>query len=590
MFRANSFIRRIWPFIDPHKLLLAVTFLLIFFASWLSLIPSYLLITLTNNILVPLQNHHLIEHKIIFWVLTGFFGAWLLSWFFSISSSLLSNHINIKINQHIRLKTFNHLISLSIEDLPQLRNGDLINRIGHETQKITGFICNTVPNAIQDFFLIFFIIFFILNISPNLTLIAVTPIPLIVFLGYFLRRKLKILIKQSSYSWSLLIAKLSEVIYGIRIVKCFNQELNESKNFALLTNQFSKFRLATDGMWSIISPSNTLLCNMGILSIWCYGIHLMELGQLSLGALTSFIAYSGRLYGISNSFNYIYQQYQSTVIDLERLYEILEKAPSINLKRQNNVHIPQAIGGFEIRNLNFKYGSRQALYDINLKISPGEKVGIVGYSGAGKTTLINILCRFSDSYLGNVYLDNVDIKHIPLEYYRNQIGIVLQEPFLFYGSIAENIAYSNPNASPEEIIYAAKFAQAHEFILQQPLAYNTLLQEGGISLSGGEKQRIAIARAILANPQILIMDEPVSALDIITEKKIHHAIEHLTKGKTTIVISHRLSSFKNFNKLIFISNGRILEIGNHNDLMSRKSFYYEFYTAQHNQNEEQTTC
>jgi ATP-binding cassette subfamily B protein len=237
-------------------------------------------------------------------------------------------------------------------------------------------------------------------------------------------------------------------------------------------------------------------------------------------------------------------------------------------------------GQIEIRNAGFRYGNRAVIKDINLTIAPGEMIGLVGHSGSGKSTLVNLMCRFYDVSTGSISLDGVNIRALPISEYRRNIGLVLQEPFLFFGSIAENIAYGKPEATRAEIVAAARAAHAHEFILRLPHGYDSLVGERGHGLSGGERQRISIARALLINPRILILDEATASVDTETEKEIQKALDNLVHGRTTIAIAHRLSTLHKANRLVVLDQGQIVEVGNHDDLMAREGAYYRLYQAQ----------
>jgi ATP-binding cassette subfamily B protein len=244
------------------------------------------------------------------------------------------------------------------------------------------------------------------------------------------------------------------------------------------------------------------------------------------------------------------------------------------------VHPAQLFGRIEIRDIGFRYGNRAVLRGVDLDIAPGEMVGLVGHSGSGKSTLVNLICRFYDVTEGSIRVDGVDIRSLPVAEYRRHIGLVLQEPFLFFGTIAENIAYGKPEATRAEIIAAARAAHAHEFILRLPHGYDSLVGERGQGLSGGERQRISIARALLIDPKILILDEATSSVDTETEKEIQKALDNLVRGRTTIAIAHRLSTLRQADRLVVLVRGRVGEVGNHPTLMAREGAYFRLYQAQ----------
>ena len=246
----------------------------------------------------------------------------------------------------------------------------------------------------------------------------------------------------------------------------------------------------------------------------------------------------------------------------------------------NPVHLEHVKGAIELRNIGFRYGNRAVMRDVNLTIAPGEMIGLVGHSGSGKSTLVNLICRFYDVSEGAIRIDGVDIRSMPISEYRRNIGLVLQEPFLFFGTIAENICYGKPEATREEIVAAARAAHAHEFILRLPQGYDSLVGERGQALSGGERQRISIARALLIDPRILIMDEATSSVDTTTEKEIQKALDNLVQGRTTIAIAHRLSTLRKADRLVVLDRGQIVEVGSHDELMLREGAYYRLYQAQ----------
>jgi ATP-binding cassette subfamily B protein len=270
---------------------------------------------------------------------------------------------------------------------------------------------------------------------------------------------------------------------------------------------------------------------------------------------------------------------QKAAAGAKRIFDILDHVSSVP-EPSKPVHLPKLTGQIELRGAGFRYGNRTVTRGVDLTIAPGEMVGLVGHSGSGKSTLVNLICRFYDVSEGSIRVDGVDIRSLPVAEYRRHIGLVLQEPFLFFGTIAENIAYGKPDASREEIVAAARAAHAHEFILRLPHGYDSLVGERGQGLSGGERQRISIARALLIDPRILILDEATSSVDTETEKEIQKALDNLVQGRTTIAIAHRLSTLRRADRLVVLDRGQVVEVGNHVELMAREGAYYRLYQAQ----------
>ena len=300
--------------------------------------------------------------------------------------------------------------------------------------------------------------------------------------------------------------------------------------------------------------------------------------------LTAFIAYSTRFYGRLDSMSRIVSVTQKSASAAKRIFDILDHVSSVPEPAQP-VKLDKIEGRIDLREVGFRYGNRAVNRGITLNIKAGEMIGLVGHSGSGKSTLVNLICRFYDVSEGAILLDGVDIRSFAVSDYRRNIGLVLQEPFLFFGTIAENIAYGKPHATRQEIIAAARAAHAHEFILRLPQGYDSMVGERGQGLSGGERQRISIARALLIDPRILIMDEATSSVDSETEKEIQKALDNLVQGRTTIAIAHRLSTLHRADRLVVLDRGQVVEVGSHDELMAKEGAYFRLYEAQARNNE-----
>jgi ATP-binding cassette subfamily B protein len=323
----------------------------------------------------------------------------------------------------------------------------------------------------------------------------------------------------------------------------------------------------------------SLLTEIGLLVVWAFGIWQVSKNQITVGVLTAFIAYIGRFYGRLDSMSRIVSVTQKAAAGAKRIFDILDHVSNVP-EPASPVPLTQPKGRIELSGIGFRYGNRSVIRGLDLDIRPGEMIGLVGHSGSGKSTLVNLICRFYDVTDGAIKVDGVDIRRYSVADYRRHIGLVLQEPFLFFGTIAENIAYGRPEASREDIVAAARAAHAHEFILRLPQGYDSLVGERGQGLSGGERQRISIARALLIDPCILSRDEATSSVDTETEKEIQTALDNLVQGRTTIAIAHRLSTLRKADRLVVMDRGLIVEVGPHDELISRRGAYWRLYEAQ----------
>jgi ATP-binding cassette subfamily B protein len=415
--------------------------------------------------------------------------------------------------------------------------------------------------------------------------VTLLPLPFIGWLIHVVRERLRTGFEKIDRVWAEVTNVLTDTIPGIRVVKAFAQEDREAQRFkdANAHNLLVNDRL--NRVWSLFSPTVTLMTEIGLLVVWGFGIWLVSDDQITVGVLTAFLAYIGRFYSRLDAMSRIVSNTQKAAAGAKRIFDILDHVSSVP-EPLHPVALPaQVQGHITLRDVGFRYGNRAVIRQLNLDIQPGQMIGLVGHSGSGKSTLVNLICRFYDLSEGAIELDGTDIRQLKVADYRRQIGLVLQEPFLFFGTIADNIAYGKPDATREEIVAAARAAHAHEFILRMPQGYDSLVGERGQGLSGGERQRVSIARALLINPRILILDEATSAVDTETEKEIQKALDNLVRGRTTIAIAHRLSTLRKADRLVVMDKGVVVEEGTHDALMEVQGAYWRLYEAQQRQAE-----
>lgn len=570
---------RLWRFAKPYRGQLFLGFVLTLLGTAANMIPPYLTMPLMDKVLIPFQNGQHIDPMLVTLYLSGLFGSALVAWALSWAKTYILALVSERIGADLRTTTYEHLLRLSLEYFGGKRTGDLMSRIGSESDRICVFLSLHLLDFATDLLMLIMTAVILFSINPWLALVTLIPLPFIAWMIHLVRDRLKQGFEKIDRVWSEVTNVLADTIPGVRVVKAFAQEQREASRF----REANKHNLAVNDrlnkIWSLFSPSVSLLTELGLLVVWGFGIWQVSRGQITVGMLTAFIAYISRFYGRLDSMSRIVSVTQKSASAAKRIFDILDHVSSVPEPTQP-IALEKVEGSIELRNVGFRYGNREVNRGINLSIKPGEMIGLVGHSGSGKSTLVNLICRFYDVSEGSIRVDGVDIRSFPIADYRRNIGLVLQEPFLFFGTIAENIAYGKPNASHAEIVAAARAAHAHEFILRLPQGYDSMVGERGQGLSGGERQRISIARALLIDPRILILDEATSSVDSETEKEIQKALENLVLGRTTIAIAHRLSTLHRADRLVVLDRGQVVEVGNHEELMAREGAYFNLYQAQ----------
>lgn len=570
---------RLWRFAKPYQWQLLTGFVLMLLSTGAHMIPSYITMPLMDNVLIPYQSGKPVNPMLVPMYLGALVGAAFFAWVLGWAKTYVLALVSERIGADLRTATYEHLLKLSLEYFGGKRTGDLMSRIGSESDRICVFLSLHLLDFASDVLTIVMTSVILFRTDPWLALVTLAPLPFIAWMIHIVRDRLRTGFEKIDRVWGEVTNVLADTIPGIRVVKAFAQEAREAARF----REANKHNLAVNDklnkVWSLFSPTVSFLTELGLLVIWAFGIYSVSKGEITVGTLTLFIAYSTRFYGRLDSMSRIVSVTQKSASAAKRIFDILDHVSSVPDPAQP-AKLKEVKGQIDLREVGFRYGNRAVNRGISLSIKPGEMVGLVGHSGSGKSTLVNLICRFYDVSEGAIMLDGVDIRSFPVADYRRNIGLVLQEPFLFFGTIAENLAYGKPHATRAEIIEAARAAHAHEFILRLPQGYDSMVGERGQGLSGGERQRISIARALLIDPRILILDEATSSVDSETEKEIQKALDNLVQGRTTIAIAHRLSTLHKADRLVVLDRGVVVEEGSHDDLMAREGAYFRLYEAQ----------
>ncbi|MES2261661.1 MAG: ABC transporter ATP-binding protein [Pseudomonadota bacterium] len=570
---------RLWRFAKPYQWPLLAGFTLMLMSTAAHMIPPYLTMPLMDNVLIPYQNGQAVDTHLVTLYMSGLLASAVLAWILGWAKTYVLALVSERIGADLRTNTYEHLLKLSLEYFGGKRTGDLMSRIGSESDRICVFLSLHLLDFASDVLMIIMTGVILVSIDPWLAVITLLPLPFIAWLIHIVRDRLRTGFEKIDRVWGEVTNVLADTIPGIRVVKAFAQEAREAGRFRVANKHNLAVNDKLNKVWSLFSPTVSFLTELGLLVIWVFGIHQVSKNHITVGVLTAFVTYSSRFYGRLDSMSRIVSVTQKSASAAKRIFDILDHVSSVP-EPVNPVKMAKVDGNIALREVGFRYGNRAVNRGITLNIKAGEMVGLVGHSGSGKSTLVNLICRFYDVSEGAILLDGVDIRSLAVADYRRNIGLVLQEPFLFFGTISENIAYGKPDATREQIIAAARAAHAHEFILRLPQGYDSMVGERGQGLSGGERQRISIARALLIDPRILILDEATSSVDSETEKEIQKALDNLVAGRTTIAIAHRLSTLQKADRLVVLDRGKVVEEGAHDELMAREGAYFRLYQAQ----------
>jgi ATP-binding cassette subfamily B protein len=576
-FSRTSVLRRALQLLRPFRktILLAQIFTGVSSAIWLS---------------VPLLNRWLIdgylapEEPLGPWVHIIFIAAAMLlarclSETIFIISSRAYNRASVGYANHLRVLAYDKLQRLSMSSLAKRTPGDLIRRVMEDTFTIKDFITDIGRWGAEQAIMFVIVLVILLFTNPWLTLLVFLPLPVVCIalsrFWDFIHVRYERQWRRNSRCNSI----LHDIIRGIRTVKSFGNEDREIDKFAGETRKLAEVSSSNEKIWALLFPSMVFFTGVGEFLVLYFGGRAILDSNLSLGVLIQFTMYITYVYGPLRWLVSFPRWLADAMTSMVKVFEILDEEPDI-VGKDDPDNVPLT-DGVNLDSVSFGYKSYEpVLKDVSIDVKPGEMIGIVGKSGVGKTTLINLIMRLYDPNSGSVKISNTDLRDMSPEHLHEHIGVVFQDTFLFAGTVYDNITYAKPDASPDEVIAACKAGGAHEFIINMPDGYNTVIGENGHTISGGERQRLAIARAVIKNPPLLILDEATSSLDVETEAAIQASLQKLTQGRTTIAIAHRLSTLRAADRLIVMEKGKIAEVGTHVELLKMRGIYYDLVMAQ----------
>ncbi|NSW55508.1 MAG: ABC transporter ATP-binding protein [Armatimonadetes bacterium] len=482
----------------------------------------------------------------------------------------------------LRMQCFSHLVTLGMSYFERERTGDIMSRVSNDVQAVENLVVHATDDMISNIIRVVGTVGFMFYLSWKLAMVALAPLPIFVGCLLIFSHYIRPVFRKIRDELGDINVKLQERISGMLIIKSFAREEDEVRSFEQSSGEYWRANSKSIWMWSTFFPFVSLITSVGMVIMIWYGAELTTTDSRfsSPGTIVAFLAYLQQFYGPVGSLMRVYNTVLNALASMARIFELLDEVPDV-ADKPDAVELGRVEGAVNIENVSFRYATGEnVLQGVSVSAEPGEMVAIVGRSGAGKTTLVNLIPRFYDPYEGRVLIDGHDVRDVTQKSLRRNIGIVLQDTFLFNDTVRNNIRYACPDADDERIIEAAKAAHAHDFISELDEGYDTVVGERGVKLSGGQKQRISIARALLADPRILILDEATSSVDTEAEQIIQRALMNLQVGRTTFVIAHRLSTIRRADKIVVIDEGEIVEQADHESLMARNGLYKEMYTRQ----------
>ncbi|MBE7050277.1 MAG: ABC transporter ATP-binding protein [Ruminococcaceae bacterium] len=571
-----SYLGMIKKYLPGHGKEIAMVLIAMIVTAVLDLLPPFFLSVVLDKCL-PGKNY-----KLLIIVSAVLLASYLMRWVLDRVRSFNSNNMAMTIIKDIRSDLFSHMQHLPFSFFDSRPHGKILVRVVNYVNTISNLLANGFFEMVTNIFKIFAILFFMFTMDVTFTLVCLAGVPVFIFIVVLVRKAHRKSWQKFSAKQSNLNAYIQESISGMKITQSFAREEENARIFDELCEDTKRARIKAIVIALTTPRFVSIISSVTLISVYIVGVNMVSAHTVGVGALIAFATYVSRFWDPVVSLTTVYNEFVNCAAYLERIFQMMDE-PLVVENLPDAKDIGQIKGRLQFEDVTFSYekNTPNILENLSFDVSPGETIALVGPTGAGKSTVINLISRFYDLNDGKILIDGEDIKHVTLKSLRSQMGIMLQDSFLFSGTIKDNIRYAKLDATDEEIIEASKAVCAHDFIIGLPKGYDTEVTEGGASLSAGQKQLIAFARALLSDPRILILDEATSSIDTETEKILQKGLERLLEGRTSFIIAHRLSTIKNASRIMYIADKGVAECGSHDELMEKQGRYYELYMAQY---------
>ena len=566
---------RVLSYLKPYRKGVATTLFLAIATTLLDLVPPWLIKLIIDG---------LVESKESLWIygpIAGLACIYLTRNFTNHRRIMINNKVEQNVVFDLRSDVYRALQNLSLNYFENHSTGELMSRANDDVNYVERIFIDGVEQVVTAILTLIGISVILFYMHWKLALVALLPIPFLAYGAWIYTSKAHDQYHVVRKRAAKMNAKLQDSISGIRETLAFNRQLHEIKQFEKRSRDYCDGTLAVMRLWAFYSPTMMFLGSLGTVLILLYGVGLVQAGAITVGSLVAFVGYLALFYTPINQLHSVNHMLQHALASGERLFEIIDTVPAVQEAPHAILPSTNVRGTIQFDRVGFSYiPGKPTLQEVDFTIAAGETIALVGHTGSGKSTLVKLLMRFYDAQSGDILIDGHPVKDLKLSYLREQIGLVAQDPFLFNGTVAENILYGNIEANREQVVSAAVSAHADPFIKNLPEGYDTLVGERGVKLSGGEKHRIAIARTFLKNPPILILDEATSSVDTETESHIKQALDTLMAGRSTLIIAHRLSTLEGADRVLVMKQGKLVETGVHDDLITSDSEYAQLFRQQ----------